>query len=412
MSINAEIIAVGTELLLGEISNTDAQIVSQALSELGINVYYHTVVGDNENRLLSILEIAKNRSDIIITTGGLGPTFDDLTKKIVASSFGKNLVLHEEQLSKIRSHFNRMGWCMCANNESQAWLPEGCTVLENDWGTAPGCAIEADGKHAIMLPGPPRECEPMVRERMIPYLRKLSDAVIVSHRLHIFGMGESTVEEKIRDLAENMENPTLAPYAKQGEVMLRVTGKAETRDVAEALTLPVVERVKEILGSAVYGVDTPSLACATMELLFNSGKTLATAESCTGGLLSKLITDVPGASKSFIGGVCAYSNAAKEKLLNIPYALIEQHGAVSEKIASEMARAAAETFNSDIGIGITGFAGPDSAGGKTGTVYISLYCGGEYKNEKIFNPRSRDAVRAYAAQTALNMLRLKLLGNA
>jgi nicotinamide-nucleotide amidase len=406
--MNAEIIAVGTELLLGEIVNIDAQILSRVLSELGINVYYHTVVGDNEKRLAAALEVAKGRSDIIITTGGLGPTYDDITKRVVAASFGKKLIMNDGELEKIRGYFKKTGREMSKNNESQALLPEGCTVLENDFGTAPGCAFEANGMHVLMLPGPPRECEPMAVRQMAAYLKSLSDSVIVSHSIHIFGIGESLVEDKIRDLAENMDNPTLAPYAKPGEVMLRVAAKAETRDKAEAEIWPVIEKIKRIFGSNVYGIDSPSLSHAVSELLLERGKTLAAAESCTGGYISKLITDVPGASKTFLGGITAYSNKAKEKLLGIPRSRIDEYGAVSEEIASDMARAAAETLDADIGVGITGYAGPDPDSKDTGTVFVSLFANGEFKNIKLCRPGGRDSIRYFAALSALNLIRQTL----
>ena len=354
MSKSAEIIAVGTEILLGEITNTDAVTVAQALSELGINAYYQTVVGDNPERLRECIRIAKSRADIIITTGGLGPTFDDLTKQVAAEAFGKKLVLNEEELAKIKGYFARLGRKMTENNARQAYLPEGCTVLPNDWGTAPGCAIEDEGKILIMLPGPPRECKPMVKYRMVPYLSKLADAHLVSHGIHIYGMGESEVESRISSFAEEMTNPTLAPYAKDGEVLLRVTGKAKTEEEADELTLPVIEKVKSILGNVVYGVDVPSLHKAAFDVLKEKGLTLATAESCTGGLCSKLMTDIPGSSEVFRGGICAYTDEIKINLLGIDAALIEEKGVVSEEVAKALSRAACEKFGTDAGIGRRG----------------------------------------------------------
>ena len=311
MSLSAEIIAVGTEILLGEITNTDAVTVARALSELGINAYYQTVVGDNPDRLYDVIMTAKKRADIIITTGGLGPTFDDLTKQVAARAFGKELVLNEEELEKIKGYFKKLGRNMTENNARQAYLPEGCEVFVNEWGTAPGCAIEDNGKILIMLPGPPRECKPMVKYRMVPYLKKLSDSHLVSHSIRIYGMGESSVEDKIAPFAEEMTNPTLAPYAKDGEVLLRVTGKAMTEEEADAITRPVIERVCDLLGDVVYGVDIDSLHAAAAKLLLEKKLTLATAESCTGGLVSSLITDISGASEFFRGSVCAYTNEMK-----------------------------------------------------------------------------------------------------
>ncbi len=406
MSLSAEIIAVGTELLLGEITNTDAVTIARALSELGINAYYQTTVGDNPERLADAVSIARSRADIVITTGGLGPTFDDLTKQVCAGVFGKKLKKDEKALLKIEEYFKKRGKKMTANNEAQAYLPEGCTVFENDWGTAPGCAVRDGEKILIMLPGPPRECTPMVHERMVPYLEKLSDAVIVSHSIRIYGMGESEVESKIREFAESMKNPTLAPYAKDGEVLLRVTGRAATRAEADAMTRPVIEKVKEILGDVIYGVDIASLQEAASNALRKNGLTLAAAESCTGGLVSKLMTDIPGASEIFLGGVCAYTNEIKMKLLGISSSLLEEHGAVSEECARALALSAAEKFGADAGIGITGYAGPDDGDEKNpgGTVYVAVALRGEVTVQKIYQPQGRELARSRAAQEAFSIL--------
>ena len=407
MNYCAEIIAVGTEILLGDIVNTDAQTVARALSELGINVYYNTVVGDNPERLRAAVEIAKGRADIIITTGGLGPTFDDLTKQTLAECFGKKLVLNEKELSKIKGYFEKLGRTMTKNNEQQAYLPEDCTVLENDWGTAPGCAFFAENTHVLMLPGPPRECVPMMRERAMPYLKKLSDACLVSHEIKIFGMGESSVEDKIRHIAEKMSNPTLAPYAKEGETLLRVTGRAEDEQTADALTRPVIDQVYEILGEYIYGTDVPSLAYVVLETLKKQGKTIATAESCTGGLLSKMLTDLPGASDAFLGGICAYQNEIKEKLLFVSHELLEKHGAVSEECAAAMAEGARKALGSDIGVGITGIAGPGGGSEEkpVGTVYIAVSDGVETRVKKVLHQRDRGTVRNMSALTALDQVR-------
>lgn len=406
MSKSAEIIAVGTEILLGEITNTDAVTVAQALSELGINAYYQTVVGDNPERLRECIKIAKSRADIIITTGGLGPTFDDLTKQVAAETFGKKLVLNEEELEKIKGYFEKLGRKMTENNARQAYLPEGCTVLPNDWGTAPGCAIEDGGKILIMLPGPPRECIPMVKYRMVPYLSSLSDAHLVSHGIHIYGMGESEVESKISSFAEEMTNPTLAPYAKDGEVLLRVTGKAKTEEEADALTLPVIKKVKNILGDVVYGVDVPSLHEAAFNILREKGLTLSTAESCTGGLCAKLITDIPGSSEVFRGGICAYTNEIKIKLLGIDAELIEKHGVVSDEVARALSVAACEKFGTDAGIGVTGYAdGEGDEKNPGGTVYVAVTLRGKTVSSKVYQPRGRSLARGRAAQESFNLLR-------
>lgn len=406
MNLSAEIIAVGTELLLGEITNTDAVTVARALSELGINAYYQTTVGDNPERLRAAVKIARERADIVITTGGLGPTFDDLTKQVCAEVFGKKLVKNEAALVKIEEYFKKRGKKMTENNESQAYLPEDCTVFENDWGTAPGCAVRDGEKILIMLPGPPRECTPMVRERMVPYLEKLSGAVIVSHSIRIYGMGESEVEHKIREFAENMKNPTLAPYAKDGEVLLRVTGRAATHEEADALTKPVIEKVREILGDLIYGTDIDSLHEAAFLALKGKGMTLATAESCTGGLVSKLITDISGASEVFCGGVCAYTNEAKVNVLGVSRGIIDEFGAVSRECAEAMSLAAAEKFGADFGIGITGYADPqsDDENNPGGTVYVAVAQNGEVTSRRIYQPGGRALARGRAAQEAFHIL--------
>ena len=295
--MKAELIAVGTEILLGDIVNTDAQVISQGLSELGIDVYYQTVVGDNPERLKQVIEQAKSRADIIITTGGLGPTLDDLTKETLAQVFGKKLVLHEESLAHIRRFFAEIGKEMTQNNEKQAWLPEGCVPLHNDWGTAPGCAFEADGTHVIMLPGPPRECEPMFRYRAMPYLYPLAGGCIVSHNIRVFGLGESAMEEILHDMMAEMTNPTIAPYAKTSECFARVTAKADTPEQAEQMLAPVVSQIVDTLGEYVYGVDADSLEQVVGQLLLEKGMTLSVAESCTGGTALQ-------ANHRFARGIC------------------------------------------------------------------------------------------------------------
>ena len=301
MSHTAELIAVGTELLLGNIANTDAQMISQGLSALGINVFYHTVVGDNPERVRQAVDIARGRADIIITTGGLGPTCDDLTKVALASAFGKELYYDEPSAQRIRDRFAAMERPITENNYQQAMLPQGCTVLDNDWGTAPGVAFESGGVRVIMLPGPPRECEMMFNYRAVPYLKGLSDGVIASRTVKTFGIGESAAEEKLRDLMNSLHNPTLAPYAKPSGTELRITAHADTEAEAMALIDPVEAQVKEILGDVVIGVNVESVEEVCLALLKEKGLTLGTAESCTGGLIAKYMTDLPGSSAVFRG---------------------------------------------------------------------------------------------------------------
>ena len=417
MAYNAEIIAVGTELLLGSVVNTNARDLSEELSGLGINVYYHTVVGDNPERLRQAVEIARGRADILITTGGLGPTYDDMTKETLAGCFGKALVYHPEIGEEIRAFFaHRLpGRAMPENNLRQAHLPEGAIVLENQRGTAPGCAFFAEGKHVIMLPGPPSECRSMFRQAVVPYLKSLGDGEILSHNIHIFGMGESAVEEKLAHVMAALQNPTLAPYAKTGEVMLRLTAKAQSREAAEALMAPVLEQVQETLGDMIYGVDTGSLEATVIQLLLNQKKTIATAESCTAGLLSKRLTDIPGASAAFLGGVSAYANQAKTVFLGVEESLLIQAGAVSEAVARAMAEGVRDRLGTDFGIGITGIAGP---GGGTeekpvGTVFVALAAdGGEVFVRRLNLGDDRNRIRIMAAHHGLDMVRRRMTGKA
>ena len=414
MTHTAEIISVGTELLLGNIANTDAQDISQMLSELGINVYYHTVVGDNPERLKAAVAVAKTRADILITTGGLGPTCDDLTKQTLAEAFGKKLIFDEQEAQEIRDYFaTRLhSHQMTDNNYRQALLPEGCTVFHNDCGTAPGCAFEADGVRVLMLPGPPRECVPMFRACAMPYLRKLSDLELRSHNIHIFGLGESFVEDKLRDTMLRLQNPTLAPYAKSGEVRLRVTARARTDEEAERLMAPVIAEVREKIGNCIYGIDTDTLENTVLRLLKEKNVTLAAAESCTGGLVSKRMTDLPGASEVYLGGAVTYAPASKTALLGVPADMIEHDGVVSPSVAEAMAQGVRAKFESDLGIGITGIAGPgtDELGTPVGTVFVSLATHRAAYTRHLHLGHDRDRVRTAAANHALDMVRRFLTG--
>ena len=374
MSHTVEILSVGTELLLGNIANTDAQMLSQGLSELGLNVFWHTVVGDNLRRAEEAVALAKQRADIIITTGGLGPTCDDLTKNVLAEAFGKKLVFDEESARRIRAYFQRIGRPMTDNNLQQAMLPEGCTILANDWGTAPGCAFEADGVHVIMLPGPPSECRPMFQYRARPYLLSLSEGVIASHTIKLFGIGESAMEARLRDQMNAMSNPTLAPYAKEGECELRVTAKAATDGEAQALLRPTVEQVKALFGDKVYGVDVPSLEHVVIQGCKEKGLTLGCAESCTGGLIAKRLTDIPGASAAFKGGIVSYANEIKTDVLHVPGHMLTQFGAVSQEVAAAMAEGARRALNCDVALSSTGVAGPDKDDwdNEVGTMFVAI----------------------------------------
>ena len=412
-TLSAEILSVGTELLLGNTANTDARDMSVYLSELGINVFYHTVVGDNPERLTKAVNIAKTRADVIITTGGLGPTCDDLTKQVLASAFGLKMEFHEELAEEMKRYFKEVLGVdsMTDNNLQQAYLPEGCTVFHNEWGTAPGCAFEAEGVRVIMLPGPPRECNAMFKSCAMPYLRALSDEVIFSHSLHIVGRGESSVEAQLRDMMNELTNPTLAPYAKEGEVMLRVTAKAATEKEAEALTLPVIERLKAELGDVIYGMDVNSLEQVVFEKLREKKLTICTAESCTGGLISKRLTDLKGSSEVFKGGAVTYTEDSKVRVLGVDPATIEANTVVSPEVAMEMAENAREIFGADIALATTGLAGPDGDGvHPLGTVFVALATENETYVTHISGGIGRSRVRMFAANCALDMARRCLDG--
>lgn len=414
MSHTVEILSVGTELLLGNVANTDAQILSQGLSELGLNVFWHTVVGDNPQRAREAVSIAKSRADVIITTGGLGPTCDDLTKNVLAEAFGKKLVFDEPSAQRIRDWFQRTGRTMTDNNLQQAMLPEGCTVLVNDWGTAPGCAFAAEGVHVIMLPGPPSECRPMFHHRAKPYLRSLSEGIIASHTVKLFGIGESSMEAQLREQMNAMTNPTLAPYAKEGECELRVTAKAASDEEAQALLQPTVEQVKALFGDKVYGVDVPSLEYVVIQGLKERGLTLGCAESCTGGLMAKRLTDIPGASAVFKGGVVSYTNEVKQNVLHVPEELLEQHGAVSGQVAAAMAQGARQALGCDIALASTGVAGPDrdDRGNEVGVMFAAIATpdGVHVRPLRLGARPMRERLRIQTASHAFDLARRYLSG--
>ncbi|MCI8910578.1 MAG: competence/damage-inducible protein A [Oscillibacter sp.] len=410
----AELIAVGTELLLGNIANTNAQEISEALSTLGINVFWHTTVGDNPQRLEEVLATARRRADILITTGGLGPTYDDLTKQTVCAAFGRALVPHPEILEDIRTFYETaIHMPMPPNNAQQAELPEDCVVFDNPVGTAPGCAFEAEGVHVLMLPGPPHEMRTMLRRCAVPYLRGLSSEVIVSRDIMTFGMGESAVDQLLHERMARMTNPTLATYAKPFEVRLRATAKAESEEAAQAMLNPVWEMVCETLGDVVYGVDVADLAECCQGLLLQRGMTLATAESCTGGLVSEKITALPGASLVYRGGVVSYWTAVKGSVLEVPQEILDSYGPVSEECARAMAEGVQRITGADLGVSVTGVAGPDpdERGVPVGIVYIGLSTPeGTFCRRTDSGPTRRDRIRGIAANHAFDVVRRYLMG--
>lgn len=414
MSHTVEILSVGTELLLGNIVNSDAQMLSQGLSQLGLNVFYHTVVGDNPQRVAQAVATARSRADIIITTGGLGPTCDDLTKNVLAEAFGKKLVFHPESAERIQDYFRLIDRPFTDNLLQQAMLPENCTVFSNDWGTAPGCAFEVDGVHVLMLPGPPSECAPMFEHRALPYLQSLSEGVILSHTLKLFGIGESAVESRLRDQMNSMTNPTLAPYAKEGECELRLTAKADTPEQAQELLAPCVAQIKEMFGELVYGVDVSSLEEVVVSALKERELTIGTAESCTGGLLAKRLTDLSGVSQVYNGGIVSYTNQVKHNVLGVPQQLLDVHGAVSAPVAQAMAEGARAALHCDIALATTGVAGPnrDDRDNPVGTMFVAIATpeGTHVRKLNLGTHATRQRLRTQTASHAFDLARRYLSG--
>ncbi len=407
----AEILCVGTELLLGDIVNTNAAFLSRALASLGIAVYHQAVVGDSPERLRVALADAfeghgRPAADLVILSGGLGPTYDDLTKETVAAYFGRSMELHEESLTRIRDFFARTGRVMTPNNEKQAMMPTGCVVFPNDYGTAPALAVGDETRTAILLPGPPAELIPLFNEQAVPFLRRYTEGILISRNIHIMGLGESTVEAMLHDVMVSSENPTVAPYCKSGEVRLRVTARAKDEDTARDMCDGLVSRILQDprLTPYVYGVDCDNIETALVRLLTDRGMTLATAESCTGGMLGQRITAIPGASAVYTGGFITYTNEQKTALLGVDPATIDAHTEVSAETAAEMALGACARLGTDIGISTTGYAGP---GGGTdenpvGTVYIGIATESRVVIHRLYFPnKSRDYVREAAASRVL-----------
>lgn len=408
-----EIISVGTEILLGDILNTDAQFLSIQLALMGISVLHQTTVGDNPERLREALGIAASRNDIIITSGGLGPTPDDLTKEICCEFFSKKCVLHQESLDRMSAYFASKGLEMTENNKKQAMLPTDCTVFPNDNGTAPGCAIEKDGKHILMLPGPPGELKPMFFNYAAKYLKRFSDKTIISHSIRTFGIGESAMAQKVNDLFDG-SNPTLAPYAKNGEALLRVTAMAQSKEDAEKLCAPIIKEVSKRLDGLVYGIDVPNIETAVVNMLKEKHLKLATAESCTGGYIGKRITDIPGSSDVFECGIISYSNEIKANVLGVSRDDLQKYGAVSEQVAKQMAIGALKVSGADIAVSVTGIAGPGSDGTDkpVGLSYIGIAAKDFVYAKKLVTGKKNDGCREYnryvSASNALNLVRLYL----
>lgn len=414
---SAEVLSVGTELLLGDIVNTDAAYIARRLAALGINQYHQGVVGDNPARLEAELRSALDRSDLVIMTGGLGPTYDDLTKETAARLMGRSMYMHEESLTRMMARFEKRGIQMTENNKKQALMPEGAVVFKNDYGTAPGLAIEDEerGKIVIMLPGPPRECEPMFREQVEPYLKRFSDRIFFSRTVNIFGMGESRVESILKSEMLSSTNPTVAPYAKDGEVQLRVTASGKTEAECAALCDAEIQKIRATeVGDYIYGVDAGSLEEALVKELISRGMKIASAESCTGGYVAKRITNVSGSSSVLDGSIVTYANEVKERFVGVSHETLETHGAVSEQTAIEMARGVRKLFGADIGVSTTGIAGPTGGTPEkpVGLVYVGVSCDGyeEVRRLTVGNGlQTREYVRYVSASNALDLARKALL---
>ncbi len=409
--MNAEILSVGTEILLGNIVNTNAQFLSNELSKLGIFVFFQTSVGDNKQRLLEAYKIAFSRSDIVITTGGLGPTEDDITKEIGSQYFNKELILHEESLNNIKNLFSNQNLKFTENNIKQAYVPKNSIVLKNNNGTAPGIIINENNKTLIMLPGPPNEMQLMYKESVEPYLAKLSNVTLFSKTLRICGVGESLVETNIKDLIDNQTNPTIAPYAKTSEVHLRITAKAKNNSEAKEIIKPTIDELYSRLGDNIYGEDETSLEQTIVNILKEKNLTISCAESCTGGMISSTLVNCPGVSSVFLEGAVTYSNNAKMLRLNVNSSTLEKYGAVSEEVALEMASGIAKTSNSNIGISTTGIAGPDGGTNKkpVGLVYVGIFINGNCKAYKLNFEGNREKIRNRTTVVTLDLLRRELI---
>ncbi len=412
----AEILCIGTELLMGQVLNTNAQFISRRLSAMGISQYHQTVVGDNEARLESAYRQALSRADVVITSGGLGPTVDDITKRVAARVAGKPLVLHGGAAEMVRARFRALRRPMTENNLAQAMFTPDTTVLENPNGTAPGAIVPmGEGKVVIHLPGPPFELEPMFTDQVEPYLQVRSGRVLVSRYIRIFGMGEAEVDARLRDL-ETGSNPSLSPYCSMGEVQLRATAAAETREAAIALLTPLIGQVQARLGSVIYAVeedDRGSLAKSAVEALKARRWTVAACESLTGGLISAALVDIPGASQVVRGGLVTYQTDTKTLLAGVPAEVIDARGVVSAEVAMAMAQGTRERLGVDVAVSATGLAGPDGGTPEcpVGTVYIGVAAAAGVHAIPLHLTGKRERIRTLAMKHAVNAIRLACMDN-
>ncbi len=411
--MNAEILCVGTELLHGDIVNTNAQYISKKFAEIGIDVHYQSVVGDNPDRMKEGFHLGFSRADIVICTGGLGPTKDDITKEILADYFNLEMVYDEDSFEHVKTMYARFRKDMPKNNMRQTYFPKGSKILKNDNGTANACILrektnEGQYKIGILLPGPPKEMKPLMDEQVIPYLKQFSKEVVVGEKVVVVNIGESAAEEMIMDLIDNQTgNPTIAPYASAGKVIFRVTAKAKSKEEAIEIIKPVKEELFKRFGSNAYVTESGLVEDRTAELLLERNLTIAIAESCTGGMVASRLVAYSGISKSFKEGFITYSNEAKIRTLGVKKETLDKYGAVSEETAKEMAYGAAKVAGTDIGVATTGVAGPDGATEEkpVGLVFVCVYYKDEYNVLKINATGNRDTVRERASTSVLNLIR-------
>ncbi len=408
--VKAEILCIGTELLHGDINNTNAQIISKEMAKIGIDVHYHSVVGDNPKRMLEAYSNALNRIDVLICTGGLGPTLDDITKEILAKHLDVEMVFHEDAMDRIRDKYIKFNKDMPENNKRQAYFPKGSSIISNDNGTAEGCILNKDGKIIIILPGPPFEMKPMLLNEVVPFLLKFTNEVVVSKKITVTGLGESLAETMILDLIENQSNPTIAPYASAGKCVFRITAKAESADIGYKMIAPIEKELLNRFGNNAFLTDEGNIEKDVFDLLCKNEITVATCESCTGGLLSATLVNSPGSSNIFLAGFITYSNESKLEL-GVNKNTLEEKGAVSLEVAEEMAQKTAEKTRAKLSIAITGIAGP---GGGTdskpvGTICIGIYYDGQTYSRTFNTTGDRDAVRKKSVINALDSARRVIL---
>lgn len=406
--MTVEFICVGTEILLGNIVNTNAAFLARACADLGLSCFYQSVVGDNQERLLETLDVASKRSDIVILSGGLGPTKDDLTKETVALHVKKEMYPDEQVKAEIQEYFDKLGRQITENNWKQAMVPEGAIVVHNKNGTAPGIIVETENCKYILLPGPPNELIPMFQEDIVPYLRKWSPVVIYSQMVKVCGIGESQAETMISDLMEAQDNPTIAPYAKMGEVHFRVTAKADNKKDANKLIRPVVKELKKRFGNHVFTTDeSVTLEEAVVDLLLANDLTVSTAESCTAGLLSARLVNVSGVSEVFKSGYVTYSNKAKRRIIGVKKGTLDKYGAVSAQVAEQMVKGLALVSKADVSVAITGIAGPDGGTEEkpVGLVYIACCVKGTTTVKEFHFTGNREKIRLASVSQALILMR-------